>query len=550
MQLSFLFWQEVFCNLHGEEGNVTRMELLWELNAEGIEIPFVQVDEKCVRLTSGYSPKIQMQFFVQQFDEYVTKSMLYYIFGIGTGDVLNEVEKRMDETSTVIVYEPNQDLFTHIFDKKEFVKYKKDSRFHLLSQKVADDKIYEILQNRESEIGLKPEQILIIDHPNYAYLYPEEKEWFQNQIVEFRIHQEQNRKTMKYYLQEMVETPLTHMEYYKDAVIVEKWKKDWNREIPVILVAAGPSLKKNVNQLKRAKGKAIIIAVDMALSTLHEAGVVPDMIANMDAGVAQSYRNRVEYPEYQNVPLLCNSCTDYDYFYWNKGEKILFRDRPFLQMIKEEAGVSNIGYSYWGSIAIAVFSIFSMLGTKQIVLVGQDLSYGEDGQSHTGGHNEEVMDEPEDIFLPGYYGGEVRSRGDWYGFWKWYEREIPKANYQEVVNATEGGVHIPGTKQKSLEEMVDSWEGKEKSLKSYLKEAKYRVSKEEYETMEKCLEREKQHLLQLDEINKIEYNKRKNEIEKWTIYQLLHDVTLVYDEGDEWERVQRAIGYLKEYGWS
>lgn len=44
-----------------------------------------------------------------------------------------------------------------------------------------------------------------------------------------------------------------------------------------IVVAAGPSLNKNINELKKAKGKSLIIAVDTALKPLLRAGIVPDM---------------------------------------------------------------------------------------------------------------------------------------------------------------------------------------------------------------------------------------------------------------------------------
>lgn len=44
-----------------------------------------------------------------------------------------------------------------------------------------------------------------------------------------------------------------------------------------IVVAAGPSLNKNIYELKKAKGKAFIVAVDTAIKPLLKAGIVPDM---------------------------------------------------------------------------------------------------------------------------------------------------------------------------------------------------------------------------------------------------------------------------------
>lgn len=49
-----------------------------------------------------------------------------------------------------------------------------------------------------------------------------------------------------------------------------------------IIVSAGPSLDKNVEDLKKAEGKAMIIAVDTALKTVLRAGVRPDLTICVD----------------------------------------------------------------------------------------------------------------------------------------------------------------------------------------------------------------------------------------------------------------------------
>ncbi len=53
-------------------------------------------------------------------------------------------------------------------------------------------------------------------------------------------------------------------------------------EVPAILVAGGPSLDKNINQLKNAAGRAVIIAVDSTLPSLMAAEVIPDLVTTID----------------------------------------------------------------------------------------------------------------------------------------------------------------------------------------------------------------------------------------------------------------------------
>ena len=49
-----------------------------------------------------------------------------------------------------------------------------------------------------------------------------------------------------------------------------------------IIVCPGPSLANNIEVLKKAKGKILIICVLHAFRALKKAGIVPDMIIHTD----------------------------------------------------------------------------------------------------------------------------------------------------------------------------------------------------------------------------------------------------------------------------
>ena len=49
-----------------------------------------------------------------------------------------------------------------------------------------------------------------------------------------------------------------------------------------IIVCPGPSLSKNIDMLKKAKGKVLIIAVLHAYGALKKAGIVPDIVIHTD----------------------------------------------------------------------------------------------------------------------------------------------------------------------------------------------------------------------------------------------------------------------------
>ena len=57
--------------------------------------------------------------------------------------------------------------------------------------------------------------------------------------------------------------------------------KPFNR-LPVVLVAAGPSLDKNIHILKQYKDNVIILCADIVTFKLLENDIIPDFICNVD----------------------------------------------------------------------------------------------------------------------------------------------------------------------------------------------------------------------------------------------------------------------------
>ncbi|WP_373845633.1 6-hydroxymethylpterin diphosphokinase MptE-like protein, partial [Clostridium sp.] len=74
-----------------------------------------------------------------------------------------------------------------------------------------------------------------------------------------------------------IENNFTNMKKLIESPSIE-CVKDKYKDIPAIIVSAGPSLDKNISELKRAEGKALIIATDAVLTTLKNHGIVPDAV--------------------------------------------------------------------------------------------------------------------------------------------------------------------------------------------------------------------------------------------------------------------------------
>lgn len=70
-------------------------------------------------------------------------------------------------------------------------------------------------------------------------------------------------------------------------------------DVPTIVVSAGPSLNKNIEDLRAAQGKANIIATDTAMKPLLNAGIIPNLFVVVDGLKPGIYFNIKIFLKYQ-----------------------------------------------------------------------------------------------------------------------------------------------------------------------------------------------------------------------------------------------------------
>lgn len=229
-----------------------------------------------------------------------------------------------------------------------------------------------------------------------------------------------------------------------------------DREIPVIIVSAGPSLRKNVSQLRVLKDKALIVAVSHSYELLKKNGVQPDFIIQTDPeDVENDAYDYLKHDEDKKTGLIvstqCARSLQRRYngncYYFDMTEECF----PHEVLDKKKVKISG------GSVSTEAFRLFAEAGFKTIIFTGQDLAYGEDGMSHAC-NAINISDEKEEFYeVEGIYGGKVRTRADWYLFLRYYEEIIPIFHDVHVIDASEGGARITGTEVLTLEETIDRY---------------------------------------------------------------------------------------------
>ena len=81
----------------------------------------------------------------------------------------------------------------------------------------------------------------------------------------------------------------------------EYFKSKEIQDVPVIIVAAGPSLNKNIDVLKKAEGKALIIVVDAALRAVYAHHVKANLGISLDARVPDRFFEGIDI---ENLPFV------------------------------------------------------------------------------------------------------------------------------------------------------------------------------------------------------------------------------------------------------
>ncbi|EPB2671806.1 motility associated factor glycosyltransferase family protein [Campylobacter jejuni] len=230
-----------------------------------------------------------------------------------------------------------------------------------------------------------------------------------------------------------------------------------------IVVSAGPSLAKQLSLLKAYQDKAVIFCADGALSMLEKEGVVPDYVLNIDF---EDLPLRFFKNKQNKLSLNILSCATHPslvHFLDNKS--VILRDDPLYQSFN----LNDFGYIDTGThVSHFSYTLALALGFKNIIMIGQDLAFDEEGNSHSKGFDfgEKFEEEHKKYKLKTQaYGGkgEVLTHITWNDYRVKLEY-LFACNDQKAkfYNATEGGARINFTEELSFKECCEKLLTKEK----------------------------------------------------------------------------------------
>ena len=458
------------------------------------------------------------------------------LLGGGSGRLIEEALQRI--AGEILVVEPENILYNKM---RKTACYKRANRTNRVTWACGDtiwreaEKWIRRILNEDSV-----ETTFLSCHSGYSEYYTET--WERLQAICDTVCQEIAfmKAPIKRFIRAMTENEIRNVPKMHQGILIGRCKRSWDKKMPVIMVSAGPSLDKNVHELHRVRGRALIFCVDAAVSTLLKAGIVPDLIACTDAMKRMAC---FEDKRCETIPILVTTNTPAALLDLHKGIRIWGHDHPFVNLMLQKQKLPCAEIPFYSGVATALFASVIELGAETIILAGQDLAYSEDGRSHVSGRNEGCVKD-ENYQLEGYYGGRVYSRGDWVSFHGWFEKMLQVFPQRKVINATEGGAKIRGTLQMPLRQVIDELP-EHGGMQDFLNHAEFYLTEEEYKGLCGQYEKCRKFLNELDGKSYHQAFYERNWRENPVMYLIVDYMKSLDDEKRE-ERYKKAVSYVKQ----
>ncbi|MZP29428.1 DUF115 domain-containing protein [Heliobacterium undosum] len=232
--------------------------------------------------------------------------------------------------------------------------------------------------------------------------------------------------------------------------------------LPAVVIAAGPSLQKNIDRLAEFGEKGLLIATAPTLRALLKRGIRPHLVISIDGG--ETNRQHFDDLPDGDVPLVFDT-TIYPPIldqYGGGGRRFaLFAPdkEELFHLISNCVDVQGATLNVGASVANLGLHLAYRLGCDPIVFVGQDLAFTHNAIHFGGSAFADMRVNPEAeqwIEMTDIYGEKTYTQETWLAFREWFRLFIAGHPDRRYINATEGGIGIPGAENVALAEVIAS----------------------------------------------------------------------------------------------
>lgn len=411
-------------------------------------------ENKKVFIHSAYDPEKEAKQWVDEVK--IDSESVIILFGLGLGYHASEILQRMGKENLLLIVEPSMETFRIALNMDIVKQLLNDNRVAISVASDRNEMVYFLSQYIPYD---KMEHCIVCDFGPYKYIFSTQYGEFISAVKDVMNAKTINRNTLLHFAAQWQENFFKNLPYALESIPISMLF-DKFIDKPVIIVSAGPSLNKNIDLLKEVQDKAFILCVGTALKALLRRGIKPHAVITVDGG----YPNYVHFKDIScDCPLIYSFTVYPDIVKEWQGPRILMgMFDPMSLWFQEKLGIP-LGMIMAGpSVANVAFGLAMAMKADPIILIGQDLAYAEDGRTHASGTSYDSayvdFNNKKYTYVEGVNGDLVPTDLSFMSFKLWFENAIQcMADKATVIDATEGGAKIQGTKIMTLKDAIHEY---------------------------------------------------------------------------------------------
>ncbi|EPN1539396.1 motility associated factor glycosyltransferase family protein [Campylobacter jejuni] len=384
-------------------------------------------------------------------DKYLLYPVLYF-YGFGNGILFKALLQNKNHQH-IVVFEKDIEIIWIMFHILDFSSELQNSRLMVLNTNKLEIQDYNELCS--SKPFFQFSRIYFLELMSHYYerfhedilgLNKKLAENFKNSIVSHGndpLDALQGIEQFVYNLPQMITHPS-----YKELLSKRK-----NLSDTAIIVSTGPSLTKQLPLLKKYANKATIFCADSSYPILAKHGIKPDYVCMLERTEITAEFFNHDFGEFdKDIVFVCAGVV-----HPKAIEYLKDRNRKYLIIPRYLYFPIYIKLKYFDflyntpSVAHMACYLSLHLNHKNIIFIGQDLAYAENGNSHPDDYQNSANYESQmyEHILTEAYGGkkEIKTHEVWIFFKQILEAMIIKYHIT-TYNCTEGGARIEGTIEK------------------------------------------------------------------------------------------------------
>ncbi|EPY7786485.1 motility associated factor glycosyltransferase family protein, partial [Campylobacter coli] len=386
-------------------------------------------------------------------DKYLLYPVLYF-YGFGNGILFKALLQNKNHQH-IVVFEKDIEIIWIMFHILDFSNELQSARLMVLQTSSLDIEFFSNFCS--SKPFFQFSRIYFLELMSHYYerfhedilgLNKKLAENFKNSIVSYGndpLDALQGIEQFVYNLPQMITHPS-----YKELLSKRKGISD-----TAIIVSTGPSLTKQLPLLKKYANKATIFCADSSYPILAKHGIKPDYVLSLERIPLTSEFFNNDFGEFdKDIVFVCAGVVHPKTIEYLKNKTFIITQK--ILAFPYYINLKNFCYAAVGfSVAHMAYEFATHLSHKNIIFIGQDLAYAEDGFSHTKDYSN--LDKHEGHFQRDKgkfqclaYGGNGKAESSevWTMFRFFLQDTISRNIISTTYNCTEGGARIEGTIEK------------------------------------------------------------------------------------------------------